>query len=150
MRVSFAIVLAVAASLISATPIDANAQKCPFFCWIDINCEDCTWGLCKFPFCTTDLSLYIVELIDPLEEWNWLLDKESRDGRGASESVLVRGSTIDHIRIGMTRANSEKRAGADGCAHRVGPEYWSTLDRGANGVGVGIYENTPNWGLSGL
>ncbi|KAG1834297.1 hypothetical protein DFJ58DRAFT_821683 [Suillus subalutaceus] len=51
MRVSFVIVLAVAASLISATPIDASAQKCPFFCWIDINCEDCTASQ-KFPFCT--------------------------------------------------------------------------------------------------
>lgn len=37
----------------------------------------------------------------------------------------------------MTRVNSEKRSGADGCAYGAGPEYWSTLDRGANDVGIG-------------
>jgi hypothetical protein len=46
MRFSLAIILAVVASSISATPIDANAQDCPAFCWINNNCKDCTWGLC--------------------------------------------------------------------------------------------------------
>ncbi|KAG2120572.1 uncharacterized protein F5147DRAFT_647047 [Suillus discolor] len=52
MRFSFAIALAVAATLassISATPIEDSAQKCAFFCWIDVNCEHCTWGLCISP-----------------------------------------------------------------------------------------------------
>lgn len=31
------------------------------------------------------------ELEDEKEEWDWLLEKESRDDRGASESVLARG-----------------------------------------------------------
>lgn len=44
MRISSAIVLAVAAALassISAKPLDDNAESCPFFCWIDNNCIDC-------------------------------------------------------------------------------------------------------------
>jgi hypothetical protein len=34
------------ASSISAKPLDDNAESCPFFCWIDNNCIDCTWGKC--------------------------------------------------------------------------------------------------------
>ncbi|KAG2140812.1 hypothetical protein BD769DRAFT_1383979 [Suillus cothurnatus] len=52
MHFSLAIVLAVVASSISATPVDASAEKCPVLCWIDNNCQDCTWGICYFPFCT--------------------------------------------------------------------------------------------------
>ncbi|KAG2063884.1 hypothetical protein BDR04DRAFT_1146156 [Suillus decipiens] len=56
MRFSSEIVLVIVAALassISATPTDASAGDCPVFCWIDINCQECTWGLCKFPFCTS-------------------------------------------------------------------------------------------------
>ncbi|KIK40261.1 hypothetical protein CY34DRAFT_807373 [Suillus luteus UH-Slu-Lm8-n1] len=55
MRFSSAIVLTVAAALassISAKPLDDNAGSCPWVCWIDVNCNDCTWGRCLFPFCT--------------------------------------------------------------------------------------------------
>lgn len=31
------------------------------------------------------------ELEDEKEEWDWLLENESRDDRGVSESVLARG-----------------------------------------------------------
>ncbi|KAG1863106.1 hypothetical protein F4604DRAFT_1683698 [Suillus subluteus] len=34
------------------------------------------------------------ELEDEKEEWDWLLEKESRDERGASESVLARGGRL--------------------------------------------------------
>ncbi|KAG2039247.1 hypothetical protein BDR03DRAFT_952334 [Suillus americanus] len=41
MRFSFAIILAVAVSPISATPIDANTAKCPFFCDSELDCQNC-------------------------------------------------------------------------------------------------------------
>ncbi|KAG1796474.1 uncharacterized protein BJ212DRAFT_1408466 [Suillus subaureus] len=41
MRFSLAIILAVAASSISATPIDANTAKCPFFCDSELDCQVC-------------------------------------------------------------------------------------------------------------
>ncbi|KAG1807047.1 uncharacterized protein BJ212DRAFT_1590583 [Suillus subaureus] len=117
MRFSFAIVLAVAASSISATPIDASAQRCPLFCWIDINCKDCTWGLCKFPFCTSrqeNISIgdcrSFADGPEPLDRKidldrhtrggaGMVARKESKDDRGASESVLAQGRYIPFMGV---------------------------------------------------
>ncbi|KAG2354702.1 hypothetical protein BDR07DRAFT_595498 [Suillus spraguei] len=46
MRLSFAIVFAVVALSISATPVEDSANDCPGYCFTNKDCRDCTLGVC--------------------------------------------------------------------------------------------------------